>query len=140
LGLATLALAAACARLSPTPKGWQPITGASGMWSSGNGRNAQEYFYSTHEFAGTLSDLASRAAIDGVIRYHGKLRGTRPFEACPGVAAVVSFQLRTRQLLEIGFAVRNGQAVRVSYLRPATAARDPNVTEAMRNALCTGRL
>jgi hypothetical protein len=32
--------------------------------------------------------------------------------------------------------VRDGQAIRTTYLRPAGTSADPNVTQAMQTALC----
>jgi hypothetical protein len=128
---------AACGASSPAPKGWQPVPGASGAWSTGEGAVAQQYFYAAQSFGGTLQDLASRITIDVLMRRHGaKLRGSIPFAPCPGAAGLATFVLPERKTLEEGFAVRNGQAVRASYLRPSGTPVDPSVTDAMQRVLC----
>ncbi len=135
---AALALLAACAAGSDAPKGWQPIPGASAAWSSGSGSAAQKYFYSQKQFGGALQDLASQVTIEELLSHRGaKFRGGLPFGPCPGAAGVATFQLSDHTTLQEGFAVRNGQAVRVTYIRPTGAPVDPSVLQAMQTALCT---
>jgi hypothetical protein len=137
LAVATLASLPACTTASPAPKGWQPVPGASGAWSSGSGPNGQQYVYSKKRFAGMLPDLASQVTINALMQNRGaKFRGSVPFAPCPGAAGVATFQLRDRITLQEGFAVRNGEAVRVTYIRPSGTPVDPSVTQAMQNALC----
>jgi len=89
-------------------------------------------------FGGTLQDLASQVTIDALTRNPGaKLQGSNPFGPCPGAAGVATFRLANRRTLQAGFAVREGQAVRVTYIRPMGTPVDPNVLQAMQNVLCT---
>lgn len=137
MAAAALAFLVACAAGSNAPKGWQPIPGASGAWSKGSGSAAQRYFYSQKQFGGVLQDLASQVTIEELMSHHGaKYRGSLPFPPCPGAAGVATFQLNDRTTLQEGFAVRNGQAVRVTYIRPTGAPVDPSVLQAMQTALC----
>jgi hypothetical protein len=130
-------LIVACSGSSPAPKGWQPVPGASGAWSTGSGPATQEYFYLKEKYAGVLSDLASQVTIDVLMRRHGaRLRGSVPFAPCPGAAGVATFQLPDRTTLQEGFTVRDGQAIRVSYVRPAGTQVNPEVTQAMQDVLC----
>jgi hypothetical protein len=140
IALAAAALIAACSSSpsSPAPHGWQPIAGTTNAWSTGRGADHQEYYYVTSPFNGTLSDLASRVTVDALLRYRGaRLRGSVPFQPCPGAAGVATFQLVSGATLQEGFAVRNGQAIQVRYLRPTGSEVDPNVAPAMHAALCT---
>jgi hypothetical protein len=114
------------------------MPGASAAWSTGSGATVQRYFYSKRQFGGTLQDLASRVTIDALMQHRGaRFRGSSPFPPCPGAAGVATFMLPDRTTLQEAFAVRNGQEIRISYLRPSGSQSDPNVTAAMQNALCT---
>jgi hypothetical protein len=133
-----LALLEACSSTSLAPKGWQPIPGATDAWSSGSGANAQEYRYSKSPFGGSLQDLASSVTIDALTRYRGaKFQRSTPFPPCPGAAGVAAFRLANGRMLQEAFAVRDGQAIRIRYSRPAEAALDPAAVQAMQTALCT---
>jgi hypothetical protein len=128
-------LPAACSA-SAAPKGWTPVAGSSTAWSRGNGGRLEAYSYGRRPFSGTLSDLASRVAIDIVLRNgRAKLRSD-PFAPCPGEAGLATVLQRGGKPLEEGFAVRDGVAVRTTYIRPAGAPPDPNVTAAMQAVLC----
>jgi len=139
--LATLslaALAAACSASSPAPKGWRAMPGESDAWSSGTGANLSEYFYEKKPYGGSLSDLASRVTIDALMRHPGaKLQGSVPFAPCPGAAGVATVRLRDDMTMQEGFAVRDGQAIRTTYVRPTGTPVAPAVTEAMKSSLCT---
>lgn len=127
---------AACSASSSGPKGWQPVPGASGAWTTGSGPTSQTYNVEKQSFGGALPDLASQVTIDVLMRNHGaRLRGSVPFAPCPGAAGLATFQL-AHTLLQEGFAVRNGQSIRVTYLRPVRAPADPAVSPAMQNVLC----
>ncbi len=139
LTLALLALLVACGRGgSPaSPKGWQPIPGASAAWSSGSGSTVQRYFYTKRKFGGTLQDLASQVTIEALMHHRGaKFHGSVPFAPCPGSAGVAAFTLPDGKTLQEGFTVGNGQSIRTTYVRPSGTPSDPNVTEAMQSALC----
>jgi hypothetical protein len=143
LGLALLAFGAlaACSSSSARPAGWRPIPGAKGGWTTGTGTNTQIYLYARRSFAGTLQDLASQETINVLLRYRGaRLLRSDPFGPCPGAAGVATFTLQGARVLERGFSVQNGQAVEVSYLRPASAPPDAAATAAMRGALCAAPL
>ncbi len=135
--LAALTILAGCSTASTAPNGWRPIPGASAAWSNGSGAAAQEYYYTQKKFGGALQDLASQVTIEELLEHFGaKFRGSAPFAPCPGAAGVATFALAGRTTLQEGFAVRNGQAVRVRYTRPTGAPVDPSVAQAMQNALC----
>lgn len=128
---------AACSGASPAPKGWTAAQGAKNLWSTGSGAQRQQYSYSSQTFAGQLSDLSSRVTIDVLLKSHGaRLRSSNPLAPCPGEAGLATFSLPGERILQEGFAVRDGQAVRVTYSRPASAPADPNVAAAMQSALC----
>jgi hypothetical protein len=138
LAVAFVLLTACNSSASPAPKGWDPIPGASGAWSSGSGSNAQQYVYHKNPFGGALPDLASQVTIDVLLQHHGaKLKGSQPFGPCPAAAGLATFALPADKTLQIGFAVRDDQAVRVNYIRPAGAPIDSNAAEAMQRVLCT---
>jgi hypothetical protein len=139
IGLALLAFGplAACSRPSPQPAGWQPIPGAKSGWTTGTAANTQIYQYAKRSFGGTLQDLASQETINVLLRYRGaRFLRSDPFGPCPGAAAVATFKLEGARILERGFSVQNGQAIEVTYLRPASAPPDAAATEAMKGALC----
>jgi hypothetical protein len=137
LAAIALALLAGCATSSVGPRGWQPMPGASGAWSTGTGSSASEYVYGKTPYSGNLQDLASRTTIDALMQHPGaKFRGSVPFAPCPGAAGVATFALGNGTTLQEGFSARRASAVRIRYTRPAGTAVDPAVTEAMQNALC----
>jgi hypothetical protein len=115
------------------------MPGASAAWSSGSGAARQEYYYSKSQFGGTLSDLASQVTISALTQHHGaKFQGSAPFAPCPGAAGVGTFLLSNEHAtLQEGFSVQSGHAVRIIYLRPIGTPVDPNVAQAMQNALCS---
>ncbi|HEY1882655.1 MAG TPA: hypothetical protein VGG51_06405 [Candidatus Cybelea sp.] len=128
---------AACSSASPAPKGWTPVPGARNLWSTGSGAQRQEYAYSRQTFAGQLSDLSSRVTIDVLLKTRGaRLRSSNPLAPCPGAAGLATFTLPGERVLQEGFAVHDGQAVRAAYTRPASVPADPNVAAAMQSALC----
>jgi hypothetical protein len=128
---------AACTGASPGPKGWQPVAGESNTWANGSTTNRQEYSFDVGAFGGALSDLASRVTIDSLMRYHGaRLQGSVPFAPCPGAAGVATFRLVGGATLQVGFAVRDGRAVRTRYFRPTGTPVDPNAVQAMQTTLC----
>ena len=130
-------LLAACSSASPAPKGWTPVPGGKNLWSTGSGAERQEYSYSSQTFPGQLSDLSSRVTIDVLLKSRGaRLRSSNPLAPCPGAAGLATFSLAGERVLQVGFAVADGQAVRVTYVRPASAPADPNVAAAMQSALC----
>lgn len=119
------------------PKGWKPIPGASAAWANGTSP-PQEYRYLRKPFEGSLQDLASVVTIDALLRHRGaKSKGTEPFAACPGFAAVATFTLPDDSTLQEGFTVRNGLSTRVTYTRPAGSAVDADAATAMQAALCS---
>ena len=127
-----------CAGGSPQPAGWQPVPGTPNAWTTGLGSAAQRYSYEKKAFPGTLQDLASQQAINVVLRNRGaKLERSDVFAPCPGMAAIAYFQLGKDRKLDQGFAVQGDNAVIVTYIRPAAAPTDPNVSRAMERALCT---
>lgn len=139
--LAAQWLLAACSSASPAPQGWHPVPGSSAGWTSGTGSSAQTYYYAKKSFGGTLQDLASQQAVNVVLRYRGaKLQSSDPFGPCPGLAAVASFKLGETKLLQQGFAVQSGQAVQVTYIRPAGQPVEPAVAAAMKRVLCSAPL
>ena len=138
LAFSAIALLNACSGDSPAPKNWQAVAGTNGVWTLGTGSQAQEYRYGVASFAGTLQDLASQVTIDALTGNRGaKLQGSNPFGPCPGAAGVATFRLANRRTLQAGFAVRDGRAVRTSYIRPMGTPVDPDVLQAMQNVLCT---
>jgi hypothetical protein len=135
---AAIAMLAACSHggTASAPRGWQPIPGASDAWTSG-GTKAQQYTYHRVNFGGTLQDLASVVTINVLIHYRGaRFRSSVPFAPCRGVAGVATFTLPDGAMLEEGFAVSGSTSIRTTYVRPPGAPSDPNVIEAMQNALC----
>jgi hypothetical protein len=144
VGLALLALGplalgplAACSSPSPVPAGWQPIPGTRSGWMTGTGGNVQIYLYAKRSFGGTLQDLASQETINVLLRYRGaRFLRSEPFSPCPGAAGVATFKLEGARILERGFSVQNGQALEVTYLRPASTPPDAAATAAMKGALC----
>jgi hypothetical protein len=143
LGLALLALGplAACSSPSPQPAGWEPIPGGKSGWTTGTGKSTQIYLYAKRSFGGTLQDLASQESINVLLRYRGaRFLRSDPFGPCPGAAGVATFKLEGARILERGFSVQNGQAIEVSYLRPASAPPDAAATAAMKSALCAAPL
>ena len=136
LAACAIAFIAGCAAPSNGPKGWRPIAGASNAWVLGSGGAMQEYRYDATTFGGGLQDLASQVAVDGLTRYHGARFTSRPFAPCPGSAGIATFTLRNRMTLQVAFAVRDGRAIRIRYLRPAGAPVDPDVLDAMQRTLC----
>ncbi|MGA8575629.1 MAG: hypothetical protein WB609_08115 [Candidatus Cybelea sp.] len=113
------------------------MPGPRSAWSSGTGTTAQEYSFTRRPFDGTLQDLASTVTIDVLLHHRGaRLGGSNPFKPCPGAAGIATFSVPGERRLDEGFAVRDGVAIRTSYVRPAGVAEDPNVIDAMRNALC----
>jgi hypothetical protein len=131
---------AACGRdgSALAPKGWQAVPGSSDEWSNGSDAALQSYSIVRHPFSGSLQDLASAATIDVLLHHHGsRLRGSTPFAPCPGAAGVATFALPDAQVLQEGFALRDGSSIRTSYVRPAAAPADPSVNDAMQSALCT---
>jgi hypothetical protein len=137
LAIAPLAVLVACAAPSPGPRGWQPMPGASAAWSTGSGSMVQEYSYAKSAFGGSLQDLASQVTINALMQDRdAKFLGSLPFVPCPGAAGLATFRLRSGMTLQQGFSVSHGQAVRVTYIRPTGSPVDPNVLEAMQNALC----
>ena len=138
LAVAFAMLTACSNSASPAPKGWEPVPGAGGAWSNGSGSNAQQYVYQKNAFGGALPDLASQVTINVLLQHHGaKLQGSQPFGPCPAAAGLATFALPAHKTLQVGFAARDDQAVRVNYIRPAGALIDSNVTEAMQRVLCT---
>jgi len=138
LAFSAIALLNACSGGSPAPKNWHAVTGTNGAWTLGGGSRAQEYRYGVASFGGTLQDLASQVTIDALTGNPGaKLQGSNPFGPCPGAAGVATFRLANRRTLQAGFAVRDGRAVRVSYVRPTGTPVDPDALQAMQNVLCT---
>ncbi len=134
---AALVLVEACSSPPLGPKGWQSDPSVPNSWSTGSGSARQEYTYQSTGFDGTRQDLASRVTIDALIRDRGaKLQSSVPFAPCPGLAAVATFRRGGGTTLQVGFAVRDGHAVRVRYVRPDGAPFDPAVTDAMQRALC----
>jgi hypothetical protein len=130
-------LVAACSSAPLGPKGWQSDPALPNAWATGTGAAREEYSYASTEFDGTRQDLASRVTIDALVRDRGaKLQSSVPFAPCPGLAAVATFRRGGGTTLQIGFAVRDGHAIRVRYVRPAGSPVDPAVTEAMQSALC----
>jgi hypothetical protein len=128
-----------CAGSSDGPKGWKPVPGASAAWTTGSsGQSTQEYSYVKARFGGGLQDLASQVTIDNLMHHRGaRFLGSVPFAACPGAAGVASFSLPNQTTVQEGFAVHDGQAVRVRYVRPSGAKADPSATQAMQGVLCT---
>jgi hypothetical protein len=75
--------------------------------------------------------------IDVLLKSRGaRLRSSNPLAPCPGAAGLATFTLPGGRVLQEGFAVHDGQAVRAAYTRPASAPADPNVAAAMQSALC----
>ena len=137
LAAVAVATAVACSAASQGPRGWQPVPGAGAAWSNGSGTSLQEYSYQSRQFAGGLQDLASQVTIDALMRHRGaKLQGSAPFAPCPGAAGVATFRLDARTTLQEGFAVRDGRAILLSYVRPASTPVDPAVLQAMQQSLC----
>jgi hypothetical protein len=98
----------------------------------------QEYSYTQKQFAGALQDLASQVTIEELLAHRGAtFHGSLPFAPCPGAAGLATFLLTDHTTVQVGFALRRGQAVRTTYVRPAGAPVDPRVTQAMQTALCT---
>ena len=101
------------------------------------GSNPLQYRYEAYAFDGTLQDLASQVAVDALIRQHGVKLQSNPFGPCPGAAGVATVRLPDAKVLQVGFAVHNGQAIRVRYVRPPGVPVDPDVVSAMQAALCS---
>lgn len=131
-------LVAACSGASPAPSGWHPVAGSNAQWERGVGGLRQTYAYSRSSYSGMLPDLASQVTVVALLQHPGaKLEGANvPFAPCPGMAGVATFRLRAGKVLQEGFAVRDGRAIRTEYVRPAATPADPNVTAAMQNVLC----
>ena len=125
----------ACASQTPAPAGWQPQPG-SGGWM----RGAQRYSYAKKPFQGALQDLASQEAVNVVLRRRGvKFRSSDPFPACPGRAAVATFDA-PGQILQEAFSVQSGEAVVITYVRPLGSPTDPDAAAAMERTLCSNIL
>ena len=138
IALAAAALLAGCSAASPAPRGWQAVPGTSGAWTTGSGSTHQEYYYTKTAFGGGLQDLASRITIDALMRNRGaRLQGSLPFGPCPGAAGVATFRLYAGATMQVGFAVRNGQAIQIRYLRPTGTGVDPAAAAAMQTTLCS---
>ena len=121
---------------SPVPAGWQPVPGQAGTWATGSGASRQTYAYSKTPYDGTLQDLASREAVNVVLRHRGaKFDRSDVYPPCPGMGAIATFSDGASTLQE-GFAVQGDSAVRVLYVRPAQTPDDPAATAAMQRALC----
>lgn len=132
---AAVSLYACAGGTSAAPKNWSAVAGQRNAWTNASG--AQQYRYDTAAFGGTLSDLASLVTIDALTKNPGaKLQGSIPFPACPGAAGLATFRLRGGELLAEGFGVRDNQAVRTHYRRPAGTRADPDVLQAMQSVLC----
>jgi hypothetical protein len=130
-------LLVACSSASPAPKGWAPVAGAQNDWTSGSGDAQQEYSYTKAAFDGLLQDEASAVTIDALLhRGAARLHGSVPFAACPGQAGLATFTLRNGGTLQVGFAVRDGEATRAVYTRPQGQPADPAVAAAMQTVLC----
>jgi hypothetical protein len=134
LAVATLA---ACNAASPAPAGWQPVPGEQNAWRHGTGPTLQTYEYRRTDFSGALPDLASQVTVDALIQHPGaRLRSSNPLGPCPGAAGLATFSLSGGRVLQEGFAVHDGQAIRTVYMRPAGQRADSNVLTAMQNVLC----
>jgi hypothetical protein len=104
---------------------------------TGSGPAQQQYRLSKSPFTGSLQELASRVAIDALLQNRGaRMAESQPFAPCPGAAAVATFILPSRWVLQEGFGVHEGAAIRIAYLRPAGTPVDPSVSDAMQSALC----
>jgi hypothetical protein len=137
----TVAVLSACSSAPPSPAGWQPVPGTAAAWTNGSGSSLERYTYVKHRYDGTLQDLASREAIDAVLRHRGaRFLKSDIFAPCPGVAAVATFSLPKGRVLEDAFAVQNGQAIQVEYERPGDAPKSPAVAQAIQRALCVTAL
>jgi len=103
---------------------------------NGTPANRQTYAYSKEPFGGTLQDLAQREIVDAALRKPGvKFVKSDVFQPCPGVAAVATFA-GGGQTLQDAFAVENGSAVVVRYVRPTAAPDDAAALAAMQRVLC----
>lgn len=145
MGIAFLLLAAsACgggSSQAPHPAGWTPIASSPGDQVWGNGAvapgEAQRYESRSEPFAGQRQDLASREAIRAAMRYpHAHFQSSVPFPGCEGLAGLMTFQLQGGGILEEAFAVRDGNAVTVSYVYPKGATPSADVPGAMRATVC----
>lgn len=104
-----------------------------------SGAGPERYQYTSTPTTGSLSDLASSQAVATVERLRGAhLTASIPFPSCPGEAGLARYALPRGVILEVAFAVYNGNAIVVSYTRPKAVAEAPSVTAAMRQAVCYG--
>lgn len=126
----------ACSAASPAPKGWQASGTGNDAWTRGSGAAQQAYGYGSSSFSGSLQDLASQVTIDTLMRRGGRLHGSLPFAPCPGAAGVATFGVPGGRVLEAGFAVHDGRAIRTTYTRPVGTPVDQSVTAAMQTVLC----
>ncbi len=86
---------------------------------------------------GTLSDLASKQAVDTVEQIHGaRLIRSVPFGRCPGEAGLATYSLPGRRTLEIAFSINDGKAVVARYERPTSIGDSPAAKQALRQAVC----
>ena len=102
----------------------------------GSGATQQRYTISGTAFTGSLSDLASRVAINQLLRHTGtRFIRSLPLPDCPGEAGLAYFR-GPKLLTEAAFGVENGRALTAVYERPIRAPRAPEVDAARRALLC----
>jgi hypothetical protein len=127
---------AACSQ-SNAPAGWHPANGSDTAWTSGSGSAQQSFALVKNSFNGTLQDLASSQAAGVVLKYPGsKFLSSDTYPPCPGLAALAHFSYGKDRAIDQGFAVSNGQAVIVTYIKPKGAKTPPEVDAALQHDLC----
>ncbi len=102
-----------------------------------SGAGLERYQYTSYATTGSLPELASSQAVATVQRYYGAhLLSSKPFTLCPGEAGVATYSLPKGRILEVAFAVFNGNAVLIYYERPKAIAQSPAAVAAMRQSVC----
>lgn len=100
----------------------------------------QTFLLQKTSFDGTIKDFASALTTSVVLQNHeAKFLQSLPLPGCPGEAGLQIFDLTGAKprILEAAFTVRDNTAISVLYMRPRSAADDPNVRAAMKQDVCS---
>ena len=90
----------------------------------------------TRSYSGTLADLASLTTTNMVLHGKAKLLSAAPFQPCPALAGLQTYQAAGKRLVKVAFAVQNGRMVQAKYLRDDAERDDPAAIDAMAANVC----